>query len=383
MSGEARWYGRAGAWLGIGTSAAGLLFGASLAARHDGRIPLLNVALALGISAVLLYAQGALGLRPPLGEGGTLPDLTPRYLARGSALALNATLTAGMTGWFGFNTGLGGTALAALVGAPPVLGSVVLGAALLAVSLAGMVRWNAVAIVTTLAALALVGVVVAAVAEPVVPVTLRPGGGATLLVDVAAAIGFVSVFAVRAPDFTVGLRHRADLVALVTVLVVPMLLVTGAGVALHRAIGSDQLVQWLARSDDLAAANLLVALAVVAPSFSSLHSGSLALRSITPLSARQAMVAMAVPGVALGIARFDRLLPLWLTVLGAALPPVVVPLVVEARARRRGRAPRLVPPWTWLPASALAVTLDLAGYHGAAVLGLVLAGVLTAAGTRR
>lgn len=377
MTGDPRWYGRAGAWLEIGTSAAGLLFGASLAARHDGQVPLPNVLLAVGVAAALLYAQGALGLRPPLGDGATLPDLTPRYLARGGAVALNAALTAGMTGWFGFNTGLGGTALAALVGAPPALGSLVLGAAILAVSLAGMVRWNVVAIITTLSALALVGVVVAAVGDPAVPVRLRPGSLDTLLVDISAAVGFVAVFAVRAPDFTVGLHRRADLAALVAVLIVPMLLVAGAGVALHRAIGSAQLVQWLAQSDNLAAANLLVALAVVAPSFSAMYSGSLALQSVTPLNARQAMLAIALPGLVLGILRFDRLLPLWLTVLGAALPPVVVPMVVEARARRRGRAPRRVPLWSWLPASVLAVGLDVAGQHSAAVLGLALAAALT------
>ncbi|GAB3933964.1 hypothetical protein GCM10027614_06090 [Micromonospora vulcania] len=79
----------------------------------------------------------------------------------------------------------------------------------------------------------------------------------------------------------------------------------------------------------------------------------------------------------LAVARFDRLVLPWLTLLAAALPVLVVPMAVEAAARRRGRAPRTVPVWSWVPPALLAVACTLAGVAVAPLLGLALAGALT------
>lgn len=344
-----RWTARAGAWLGIGASPAALVLGAGLAARHDGPVPLLALLAGAALMVLVLVGSGYLGLVPPHGEGDTLSGLAPRYLAASGARVLNALLAAAMVGWFGFNVGLGGAALAALLGVPGPVGPLLLGVPTVALSLGGMRRWNAVALVATGSALVLTLVVTARLAAPAAPVTGALGAPALALADVAGFLGYVAVFALRAPDFSVGLAGPRDLARCVALLVLPMALVAVAGIALQRGTGSADLVATLAATGGLAAGNLLVAIAVVAPTFTTAYSGALALRAITGLSERAAVLVIAVPGLLLAAARFDRLLLPWLTLLAAALPPLVVPLAVEAARRRRGGAPREVPPWTWVP----------------------------------
>jgi amino acid transporter len=81
------------------------------------------------------------------------------------------------------------------------------------------------------------------------------------------------------------------------------------------------------------------------------------------------MVAIATPGLVLAVARFDRMLLQWLAVLGALLPPLLVPMAVEAARRRRGHEPRPVRMWTWVPAALIALTLTLRGVGVAALVG--------------
>ncbi|MBM0239173.1 hypothetical protein JNW88_22210 [Micromonospora sp. ATA32] len=45
------------------------------------------------------------------------------------------------------------------------------------------------------------------------------------------------------------------------------------------------------------------------------------------------MLAIAVPGAALAVARFDLLLLSWLSVLAATLPPLIIPMATEAWRR--------------------------------------------------
>lgn len=112
---------------------------------------------------------------------------------------------------------------------------------------------------------------------------------------------------------------------------------------------------------------------MVAPTFTTMHSGSLALRAISPLSPRAAMIAVAAPGLVLAVLRFDLYLAPWLRVLAAMLAPVIVPMALEGAKRRRGGSARLIPLWTWAPASALAVALTAAGQPYAVVAGLATA----------
>lgn len=377
------WSARAGAWLAIGSSPAALVLGAGIADRHGGAAAALPLVLGALVMGLLLAAQGLLGLARPLGESASLSALAPRYLRRGSHVALNAILGAAMIGWFGFNVGLGGAAAAALLGLPGPLGPLLLGIPIVVLSFGGMGRWNALAIATTCSALVLVGVVALRLAAPQVPLAAAPGPLSLAVTDVAAMVGYVAVFSVRAPDFSVALRSRRDLLICVGLLVVPTVLVLLAGVGLYLGTGSVDLVGTLAAPGGLPLGNLLVALAVVAPAFTTTYSGSLSLRSVVPLSDRAAVLAVALPGLVLAALRFDRQLVAWLTVLAVVLPPLVVPMALEGARRRRGRRPRLVPLWTFAPASVVAVVLTAVDVPTAPLVGLALAGVATAWWSRR
>ncbi|MGW5416374.1 hypothetical protein [Actinomadura geliboluensis] len=397
------WRAASGAWLGIGTAPGALVLGAQVGGRHGGALPLLVLLIGGAVMTVLLLAQGRLGLRAPAGEDAGMAELAPRYLPPVAERAFTALLAVAMVGWFGFNLGLGGAAAAALGGVPDAVGVTALAVPLVAVLIAGGGRWNAIAVVTTLTAIALIGIVAVKLAPPASPVSLaRDGPPGVLAADLAGYIGYVSVFAVRAPDFTVGLRGRGDLAACVALLVVPALAASVVGAGVAAASGSTDVVAVLAGPDGLPAANLFVAASVIAPTLAAVHSGALAVRRFLPaerpdagrpadvmarLRSRQtvAVLAIAVPGAVLAALRVDRMLLDWLTVLAAALPALVPPMAAEAARRRRGRPARPVATWIWAPGAAVAVALTVAGHAAAAPVGLLVsvAGTLAHAWRRR
>lgn len=410
------WRAASGAWLGIGTAPGALVLGAQVGGRHGGALPVPVLVVGGAVMAALLAAQGRLGLREPAGENAGMADLAPRYLAPVAERAFTALLAVAMVGWFGFNVGLGGAAAAALGGVPDAVGVAVLTVPTVAVLVAGGGRWNAVAVATTLTAVALIGIVAVKLAPSASPVSLaRDGPPGVLAADLAGYIGYVSVFAVRAPDFTVGLRGRRDLAVCVALLVVPALAASVVGAGVAAASGSTDVVAVLAGPDGLPAANLFVAASVIAPTLAAVHSGALAANRFLPhppdttragdkvpgdavsagaahsaekaggaagrgrVEGRRvvAVLAIAVPGAVLAALRVDRMLLEWLTVLAAALPALVPPMAAEFGRRRRGRAGRPVATWIWAPGAAVAVALTLAGHAAAAPLGLVVSTVAT------
>lgn len=393
MTPERRWWNTAGAWLAIGTGPAALVLGAGLADRHDGPVPV-GALLAGGIAmTVLLLVPGRLGLRPPYGEGRPLTALLEAYLPRGDRTVVGALMALAMAGWLGFNAGLGGAALGSLLDVPKWAGVVVLGLPLLVIAAAGQHRWNALALVTTGAALALI-VVIATHGSPAGEPPLDAGFGtsSSLLTDIAVFVGYVAVFGLRAPDFTAGLRGRSDLWACTAILVLPTLVAATAGTMIALRSDSADLVAHL-RTSDLGTA--LVVVAVAAPCLTAFHSGGLALQSVVParpggaahptggrrqrLPDRAATAVIGAAGLALALTGFENALLPWLTVLAAVLPPLVVPLGWEARVRRRQRRPpRPVSAAMWLPAAALGVALTIAGVPGAPLAGLAAAVACTA-----
>lgn len=372
-----RWTGVAGAWLGIGTSPGALLVGAGIAARYGGAIPLLSLAASFALMFVLLWYQGRLGLNPPLGEGGKLTEIAPRYFGPRLERTVSALIALGMVGWFGFNVGLGGAALSALLSAPPWVGPVVMGLPVLYFGLRGLRSWNGLAALTTLAVLILVGLVVSRSAGSQLPVRLAPGSLEDLVTDAAAFIGYISVFSVRAPDFTAGLSRKSDLALLVCLLGLPVTLIATAGAGLFMATGSTDLVAVLSGPRGLSAGNLLIAISVVAPTFTILHSGAPALRSATGLPERAGMFLITAVGLTLAVLRFDLWLLNWVRVLAAMLPPLVVPLAIESTRRRRGAAPRRLPVWVWLPGALLSMGLTLIQQPLAPLAGLLAAFLTT------
>ena len=372
-----RWSAKAGAWFGLGASPGALLLGAGIAERHGGHAPLVVILAGVTLMAAMLWTQGLLGLQPPHGENGTLTQIAPRYFGPWTRQALSIVLALAMIGWFGFNVGLGGAGLSALFNLPQLAGPFLLGLPILALSFGGLTRWNRIAAFTTLMALLLVGLVLLRLAPRAIPWTLSLSQPQAMLADLASFIGFVAVFSVRAPDFSVGLATRKDLAWCVGLLCVPVGLVALAGVGLQQGTGSTDLVGILAQDSGLALGNLVVAAAVIAPTFTTLYSGSLALTAATGITTRSALLGVAGFGLVLAATRFDRQLLPWLAGLAAILPPLIVPMAVEAHRRRFGAQPRLIPLWTWAPASLVAIGFTLAQQSYAPLLGLGLAVLLT------
>lgn len=207
---------------------------------------------------------------------------------------------------------------------PPIAGPLLLAAPIVAVAARGRHRWNGLAVVTTLAALLLVALVVSRTASGPVPVVFTGGASFGWLTDAGALIGYVSVFSLRAPDFSHGLRSRRDLAFCVGMLVGSALLVAVAGAALARATGTMDVVA-------------------------------------------------AISGVSAPLLGNP-----WLELLAVLLPPLLVPMVGEAVHRRRDGAPRLVVAAMWLPGSVIGVAAAPLGSTVAPILGLVAAGIATA-----
>lgn len=379
-----RWTSKVAAWLGLGASPGSLLLGAGLAERHGGAVPVVAFVLGFAAMTALVWTQGRLGLAPPEGEDGTLTDVMRSYFTPRGQRLLGWALAVAMVGWYGFNVGLGGAALGALVaglvaaggGGSGIewVGPLLMGVPCLVLAAGGLRRWNVVGTVATVAALLLVGLVVAQLSAPRIAVTAGAEDPGAVLADVGALLGYVAVFGARAPDFSAHLASRGDLRRCVAFLIVSTAVVAIAGVGLRAGTGTSDLIGVLAGPGGSVVGQLLVAAAVVAPVFTTLYSGSLALRAAAGVRTVPAMVLVSVLGLALAIARFDRQLLPYLTVLAATLPPLVVPMAFEAARRRRGRVPRRVSPWTWLPGSVVAVALTVAGVGAAPVAGLAVAG---------
>ena len=182
----------------------------------------------------------------------------------------------------------------------------------------------------------------------------------------------------RAPDFTAGFGSRKDLLISDLLLCVPVVLIVLAGVGLQLGTGSSDLVSILAEPGGLAVGNLLVFLAVIAPTFTILYSGAPALKAAIGLNETTSMYVISAVGLILAIARFDLLLLNWLGILAALLPPLVVPLAAEASRRRRGLKPYLVTFWLWLPGAFVSVLLTILEQPMAALIGLMVSALVTA-----
>jgi purine-cytosine permease-like protein len=338
---------------------------------------LISILLSLSLMLILLWFQGMLGMAPPYGEGRDLTDLAPSYFGPAMSKTVSALIALGMIGWFGFNVGLGGAALSALLVWPGWSGPLIIGIPILALSLKGIRSWNGLAALTTIAVMILVGLVVALLAPRESPVTLAMGAPAYLVSDVAAFVGYVSVFSVRSPDFTAGLKSRKGLVILELLLCLPIILIALAGIGLRQGTGSSDLVAILAGPNGMAIGNLLITLSVIAPTFTTIYSGAPALHASIGLPKKPGMAVITATGLALAILRFDTLLLPWLVVLSALLPPLVIPLAVESTQRRRGRAGRKIPLWVWLPGALVAVGLTLVDQPLAPLLGLAVSAAVT------
>jgi hypothetical protein len=157
----------------------------------------------------------------------------------------------------------------------------------------------------------------------------------------------------------------------------PVVLISLAGIGLQQGTGSTDLVGILAQPGKVAFGNLLVFLAVIAPSFTILYSGTPALRVAIGLNEIVGMFVISAIGLGLAIARFDLFLIKWLGILAALLPPLVVPMAAEAARRRRGQEPHLVKIWLWLPGALVSVLMTIQNRPTAALFGLLISAMVT------
>ena len=270
------------------------VLGAAMAARHGGAVPVAGLLVGGALMAALLWGQGRIGLRRPLGDGGTLTAVLPAYLGDTSRLLLAAVLAVSMVGWNGFNVGLGGASLAALTHLPGWAGPVLLEVAVLAVSWAPARLGNRVAVVTTpqrggAGRLVPDG---ASTARRAGPPRRRRARRRRRADRVRGRVRAARTGLQRWPFPKAGpglVRGAADRAGAARVL---------AGAGLWLRTGSADVVALLAAGSGLAAyANLFVAVAVFAAALTTTYSGSLALRGLAPrLPARAAMLLVAVLG---------------------------------------------------------------------------------------
>ncbi len=371
-SSEKRWWNVSGAWLGIGTSPGSLLLGALIAFRHGGSVPLLTIVISFVLMFAILWFQGLLGLKPPVGEGRNLTELTPIYFGPAMQRIIGGLIALGMIGWSGFNIALGGAALGRLAGFPHWVGALIIAVPVLILSLRGIRSWNGLAALATISVLALTAFITSQLAAPGLPITLAIDSPINIITDVAVLVGYVSVFSVRSPDFTNGLSRTKDLVILINLMCLPVLGIMLAGSAIYLGTGETDLVALLASQGALSIGNLLIFLSVLAPTFTTLFSGAPGLRAAIGLPERTGMVVITVIALILALFRFDLYLGRWLSVLAAILPPIVVPLAVESTMRRRGATPCQIPIWTWAFGSVSAILLTLMHQPVAPLVGLLI-----------
>ncbi|MCO6451141.1 MAG: hypothetical protein J5I90_10180 [Caldilineales bacterium] len=377
-SGDPRWWNVSGAWLGIGTSPGSLLLGALIAFRHGGAVPLLTIVLAYVLMFAILWFQGLLGMKPPLGEGRSLTECTPIYFGPTMQRTVGGLIALGMIGWSGFNMALGGAALGRLVGFPHWVGALIIALPVLFLSLRGIHSWNGLAALATISVLALTAFITHQLAAPGLPITLAAGNPLDIIADVAVLVGYISVFSVRSPDFTNGLSRARDLVILINLMCLSVLGIMLAGSAIYLGTGETDLVALLASQGALSIGNLLIFLSILAPTFTTLYSGAPGLKAAVGLPEKWGMILITVIAFVLALFRFDLQLGRWLSLLAAILPPMVVPLAVESTMRRRGALPARIPIWTWAVGSFVAILLTSLHLAIAPVGGLFISALATA-----
>jgi len=361
------WFRRAGVWIGIATGPGALTVGGGLAAQLP--LPTLLLVVPLGGLALtaLAVAQGVSSRRrrEPLSR-----QAANTFGPGAGAGLLNAVMALGMMGWVSFYVGIAGFSLANLLGLPGWAGSLLVAAILLALSEMGLDRWNQLVWLTTLSALgaaifALVVVGARPVTESMTGIHLDG-----LLWGVGSVVAYGIVFAVRAGDFTWDLRADSDVYKAGTMLLFPLLIFLGIGAVLYRTVGDWNLADILANTPSAALGHLFLILSIVAPALSGFHSGTLAIKNLVPLSRRQSNGLICAVAFLLGATRFDHQILLFLDLLGAVLPPVLVVMLLMPILE--GKVSRVTALAAWLLGAVTAVLLKLQGQTAHMVVGAIV-----------
>lgn len=367
------WRQRVGIWLGISINPASITLGAGLAARVS--LSKLAILIPLGtlLLTLLVVTAGLIGRRYRL----PLAGLAQRTFGDGAgARMLNLLMAMGMLGWGGFQVGLAGSSLAGLLGLPLWGGMVITAVAIYTLGSMGVNRWNALVWVTALASLgvALISLLVSIGEVPASQVVAFGWGDAFWVIG--GIIAYASLFALRCPDFTWDMASDRDVVIDGLAFAVPLVMSFGIGALLFRASGSANIGDVLAETRYAFLGLVFLVISLLSPAMSGLHSGSLALRQVVPLSRQQAMLLHCGLALLLGITRFDyRVLP-FLEWVGAVLPSALVVIVLQTAVSLPTHLTRTA----WWAGAVAGVIAKLLGSQAHLAVGAAVAvGVLGAA----
>lgn len=357
-TGGVSWYKRAGIWVGIGINPGSLTLGGGLASH-------------LSLSALLfLMPLGALALTALAVSQGIVSRRRREPFAQraastfrsgfGSGL-LNVIMALGVVGWGSFHVGIAGFSLAHLLNLPGWAGALVVASTILVLNEMGLNRWNFLVWITTLSALgAAIVALIAVGAKPSLNTSSDLGLSLPELLWVTGSvIAYGILFAVRCSDFTWDLDADADVVKAGLSLLIPLLISLGIGAALYQATGDWNLADILAQTHLAVLGHLFLILSIASPSLSGLHSGILAVQSVTPLSKRQSAGFICAVNFMLGAIRFDHQLLFFLDFLGAVLPPAMVVLLTAALLPQK--VPKSAALTAWLAGAVVALLFKLQG----------------------
>lgn len=362
----APWFLRLGAWIGIGTSPGALATGASIGAVTAGWQTVGAIALGAAGLAGLAVANGLRAQRQ------RTPAIALAWVALGGRgpTAVALLVTVGVTCWNGFYIGIASRAVGDFADVPAPAVALITGAVLWIVYRAGFRQWNALVALTGVAAAAVALLTYAGV--PVSQEATEPvSSWDRMLLGGGFVVAYAAVFVVRVPDFTWDARRLRDVALGGLTLTATLGLFLGLGAAVYARAGSWDFPTLVNHTELPGAAVSLLALSIVAPAVSGLHSGALGLHHLAGWHANRGALAVTGVAVVLGAASFDLALQPFLGLLGAVLPPVIATMLL-----RRPSSPDRHAWVAWAAGAIAAAGAWLGGSHVHVIIGLALAATI-------
>lgn len=323
---EVRWQQRVGIWLGISINPASITLGAGLAARVSLEKLIILIPVGVILLTALVLTAGVIGRRHRL----PLAGLASRTFGDGSgARVLNLLMAMGMLGWGGFQVGLAGSSLAGLLGWPLWVGMVITAVSIYTLGSMGVNRWNALVWVTALASLGVAIISLLVSLGQIEPGPALAFGVGDALWVIGGIIAYASLFALRCSDFTWDLASDRDVFIDGLAFAIPLVISLAIGALLFQAVGSPNIGDVLAETRYAFLGLVFLVISLLSPAMSGLHSGSLAMRQVIPISRQKAMLLHCGLALLLGLTRFDYLILPFLEWVGALLPSALVVIILR------------------------------------------------------
>lgn len=368
--GDAPWYLRLGAWIGMGTAPGALAAGAGIATFLTADEMLVAVPVGVLILTSLACAQGIKGRR----ERATLVELARITLGEAWGPRVMAVMVfLGVAGWVGFYMGLASGSLTRLLAWPGWAGAVIFAVVVWMIHKSGRSVWDVFVALTGAAALGVSVLVFTGVPIRHVAGSVSGFRPTALVAGVGAVVSYAAVFSVRAPDFTWDVRRDSDVWRAGLAMAITSLAFIGLGAGIYMRVGAWDLADLANSTRYPGAAVFLLVLASVAPAVTGLHSGGLAIEFLTGSTLGRGAAAVAALGVVLGMTRFDLRLLTFLGVLGMVIPPVLTTMLIQRRRQPSRHA------WiSWLAGSGAALLAFWAGWTWPVLLGMAVSALVMA-----